>query len=307
MNRKEIKKRMEKLASEINKRRYEYHVLDRPDMTDEVYDSLMHELRDLEQEYPELRAPDSPTQRVGGKPLAKFQKVRHEVRQWSFDDVFDYEELKKWEEKVKRMVEKIEFKNQELEYVAEIKIDGLKIILTYENGIFRSAATRGDGIIGEDVTENVKTIYSVPLKLKYPVSCIVVGECWLSKKELERINKGREKKKLPLFANSRNAAAGSIRQLDPKVAASRKLDSFIYDLEKLELKAPLSLRDILPLKGEKGFPETQMEELELLGKLGFKVNSHHKLCESIGEIQKFYDEWVNKRNKEDYGIDGVVI
>lgn len=296
MDKNEAKLRIQKLASEINKRRYEYHVLDRPDMTDEVFDSLMKELRELEEEYPDFRAPDSPTQRVGGAPLSKFQKVRHRVRQWSFDDIFDYDGLKKWDEKVRRMVEKTG-KNEKIEYVSEIKIDGLKIVLTYENGIFKQAATRGDGIIGEDVTENVKTIYSVPLRLKYPADCVVVGECWLSKKELERINDSRKKKGEALFANSRNAAAGSIRQLDPKIAASRKLDTFIYDLEMI---------DIQESKGIK-IPEAQIEELKLLKESGFKVNEHHKLCKDVDDIQKFYDEWVDKRDKEDYGIDGVVI
>jgi DNA ligase (NAD+) len=344
-----IKNRVKKLSDEINKRRYEYHVLDNPEISDEVFDSLMKELREIEEKYPDLRQPDSPTQRVGGKPLDKFQKVRHRVRQWSFDDVFDYEELKKWEEKVKRMIEKIKTSPQsspfqgeeekrergggfEIEYVCEVKIDGLKIVLTYENGILVQAATRGDGVIGEDVTSNIKTIYSVPLKLNYPVDCVAVGECWLSKSELERINKTRKKKGEALFANSRNAAAGSIRQLDPKIAASRRLDSFIYDLDYLEiskienlplwkrgtkgdLKGKISFSNPsvpsghLPfLKGEESdFPETQMEELELLKKLGFKVNEHHKLCKNVEEIQKFYEEWTDKKSKEDYGIDGVVI
>jgi len=315
---------MEKLAAEISKRRYEYHVLDKPDVTDEVYDSLTAELRELEEKYPDLKAPDSPTQRIGGKPLSKFKKVRHQIRQWSFDDVFSFEELKKWEEKVKRMVEKSVAAKPlqrsarsdlaatdatEMEYVCEIKIDGLKIILTYEDGILVQAATRGDGAVGEDVTSNIKTIYSVPLKLNYPVDCVVVGECWLSKKELERINKQRKGKGEAQFANSRNAAAGSIRQLDPKVAAARKLDSFIYDLDYLEIQpatsppAPLLIKE----RGVVKMPETQMEELDLLKKLGFKVNEYHKLCKNVEEIQKFYEEWTDKKTKEDYGIDGVVI
>ncbi|MDP1620559.1 MAG: NAD-dependent DNA ligase LigA, partial [bacterium] len=224
MDKKEAENRIAKLSAEINKLRYEYHVLDKPDVTDEVYDSLMAELRELEGRYPDLRVVDSPTQKIGGVPLEKFQKVKHTVRQWSFDDVFSLDELKKWEEKIGRMVDKIpnsksqitnksqiqNSKNQEslLEYVCEIKIDGLKIILTYEDGIFVRGATRGDGVVGEDVTENLKTIYSIPLKLAYPVSGVFVGECWLSKKELQRINKQREKNGEPLFANSRNAAAG---------------------------------------------------------------------------------------------------
>ncbi|HRY82358.1 MAG TPA: NAD-dependent DNA ligase LigA [Candidatus Moranbacteria bacterium] len=299
MDKNQAKIRIEKLSKEINKARYEYHVLDKPDVTDEIYDSLTEELRKLEEKFPELRSPDSPTQRIGGKPLEKFQKVKHKIRQWSFDDVFDFSELQKWEEKIIRMKNKeAGIKNLALEYVCEIKIDGLKIILNYENGNFVQGATRGDGIIGEDVTENIKTIYSVPLKLDSPVDLIAVGECWLSKSELERINKARKKQNEPLFANSRNAAAGSIRQLDPKIAASRKLDSFVYDIEEIKVESQ---------KSKAKSPETQIEELELLKKLGFNVNSEHKLCKNIQEIEDFYNSWKNKKDKEDYGIDGVVI
>ena len=331
MDKSEIKSRIAKLSAEISKRRYEYHVLDKPDVTDEIYDSLTAELRELEHKYPELAAPDSPTQRIGGRPLDKFQKVRHQVRQWSFDDVFNREELEKWHDKVSRLWNKIsendgenqksKIKNQNdnlklknikdiIEYVCEVKIDGLKIILTYENGILLRAATRGDGVIGEDVTENIKTIYSVPLKLESPVDCIVVGECWLSKTELEKINKNRKKKGEALFANSRNAAAGSIRQLDPKVAASRKLDSFIYDIDYLEIKNQKSKIKIANQNSkieELKIPESQMDELKLLEDLGFKVNEHRRLCRNIEEIESYYQQWTDKKNKEDYGIDGVVI
>ncbi|MDR3559326.1 MAG: NAD-dependent DNA ligase LigA [Candidatus Pacebacteria bacterium] len=304
MNKNQAKIRIEKLSAEISKRRYEYHVLDKPDVTDEIYDSLMKELRELEEQYPDLRAPDSPLRRIGGKPLDKFQKVRHQVRQWSFDDVFSWEELVKWEEKVKRMAEKnskFKIQNLKLEYVCEMKIDGLKMVLTYENGILVRAATRGDGVIGEDVTENVKTIHSVPLKLNHSVNCVAVGECWLSKSELERINKERKTRNEAQFANSRNAAAGSIRQLDPKVAAGRKLDAFIYDLDYLEI--PNNKSEISNVK----IPKTQLEELDLLKLLGFNVNENHRLCENIEEIQEFYDAWKDKKDNEDYGIDGVVI
>lgn len=292
----QIKLRAQKLRQEIDKLRYEYHVLDKPEVTDEVYDSLMEELKGLEEQYPELRSPDSPTQRIGSQPLEKFQKVRHKVRQWSFDDAFSFEELKKWEEKVLRFKEKIsEIKNEKVEYDCEIKIDGLKIILTYENGLFVQGATRGDGIIGENVTENLKTIRSLPLRLSQNISCVVVGECWMSKKELERINEIRKKKGEALFANSRNAAAGSIRQLDPKIAASRKLDTFIYDLDWIEEKS-----DVVS-------PKTQTEELEFLKRLGFKVNPEHELCKNIEEVDKYYKKWIDKKDKQDYGIDGVVI
>ncbi|MDO9231353.1 MAG: NAD-dependent DNA ligase LigA [bacterium] len=318
MDKNQIKIRIEKLSREINKIRYQYHVLDKPDVTDEVYDSLTKELRELEEKFPELKLPDSPTQRIGGTPLSKFQKVKHQIRQWSFDDVFDFSELGKWEEKVKRLAEKNpllsgvpdilsqrERRNTaELEYVCEIKIDGLKIILNYKNGIFVQGATRGDGLIGEDATENIKTIYSVPLKLSTPIDLVAVGECWLSKSELKRINSARKIQNEAQFANSRNAAAGSIRQLDPKVAASRKLDSFVYDIDFLALSPALSR---VQERGLMKIPQTQMEELILLEKLGFNVNQERKLCKNIEEIQKFYDSWKNRKDKEDYGIDGIVI
>jgi DNA ligase (NAD+) len=296
LNYKQAQIRVKKLAEEINKLRYQYHVLDQPDITDEVYDSLTSELRYLEEKYPKLKTPESPTQRIGGAPLSKFEKVKHAVRQWSFDDIFNFPELEKWEEKVRRLLKKTSSRADKLEYCCEVKIDGLKIILTFENGIFTRGATRGDGIIGENVTENLKTIYSIPLKLNYPVSGIFVGECYLGKNELERINRIRKTKKEPLFANSRNAAAGSIRQLDPKIAASRKLNSFVYDIDFMEQK-----EDRIKI------PETQIEELELLGKLGFKVNKEYKLCVNIEEIEKFYQNWAKRKERENYGIDGLVI
>ncbi len=299
MDKNGIKNRIARLAMEIDKLRYEYHVLDKPDQTDEVYDSLMEELRDLEEKYPEFKFPDSPTQRIGGKPLDKFKKVKHQTRQWSFDDIFDYGGLKKWEEKTLRLISKSKIQISNIcEYCCEVKIDGLKIILTYENGIFVRGATRGDGVIGEDVTENLKTIQSIPLKLNIPIDLIVVGECWMSGKELERMNKERQKRGEALFANSRNAAAGSIRQLDPKIAASRKLDSFIYDIDYISMEHGTWNMEQL---------ETQIDELHLLEKLGFKVNKEYKLCKNIQDIQGFYEEWVKKKDRQNYGIDGVVI
>jgi DNA ligase (NAD+) len=192
LSQKEAQVRIEKLSREIDRLRYQYHVLDNPEMTDEVYSSLMEELRELEKKFPKFKSAYSPTQRVGGRPLDKFIKVKHVVRQWSFDDIFDFPELKKWEEKIKRMIEKTTTTSPfpssdkegwpeagEVNFCCELKIDGLKMILTYEKGVFVRGATRGDGIIGEDVTENLKTIQSIPLKLNQPISCIVVGECCL--------------------------------------------------------------------------------------------------------------------------------
>jgi DNA ligase (NAD+) len=244
----------------------------------------------LEKQFPEFVSPASPTQRVGAEPLKAFTKVRHANQQWSFDDIFDFEGLKAWDEKVRRMIEKTGIKNVPLEYCCEMKIDGLKMILTYENGILVRGATRGDGSVGEDVTSNLRTIQSVPLELSDKVDAIVVGECWLSKKDLERINLQRKENGEAVFANTRNAAAGSIRQLDPRVAASRKLDCFIYDIDRLDKTI-----------------NSQMEELDLLGTLGFKVNPDHKLCRSIQDIQDYYESWTTKKNQQDYEIDGIVI
>jgi len=239
---KEIKTRVEKLRKTIDDYRYRYHVLDDPEVTDEVTDSLMSELRKLEKDYPELKTPDSPSQRIGGEPLDKFVKVKHRLRQWSLDDAFSLEELRDWEERnlkilAKEVVGREKYKRLEKEavkYTVEVKIDGLKIILEYKDGLLVQGATRGDGKVGEDSTENIKTIQSIPLRLNKPLTLVAVGECWLASSELDRLNKIRKEKGEPKLANSRNAAAGSIRQLDSKIAASRKLDSFIYDLNWLE-------------------------------------------------------------------------
>ena len=287
-----IKERYEKVAKLVDHYRYLYHVLDKPDITDESYDSLMQELVEIEEKYPELRTPQSPTQRIGDQPLSEFKKVKHEVRQWSFDDCFSSEGLKKWDEKVRRMIEKEpSLKSEKLEYDCELKIDGLKIILTYKNGKFVQGATRGDGEIGEDVTSNLKTIKSIPLILPKPLNVIAVGECWLSKKELAKINKEREKNSEQLFANTRNAAAGSIRQLDPKIAASRNLSSFIYDIDKLSEQ----------------IPDTQDNELKLISDLGFKTNTNHEVFDSLEGVESYYKKWAKNKEKLDYGLDGIVI
>jgi DNA ligase (NAD+) len=297
------KSRIEKLRREIDRFRYEYHVLDRPEVSDEIFDSLMRELRSLEEKYPEFRSADSPSQRIGGEPLKKFEKVRHSHRQWSLDDAFSLEEVKRWEEKILRLLDKKSShpfapaghlpsgRGGGLAYCAEIKIDGLKIVLTYEKGLLVRAATRGDGVIGENVTEQVKTIQSVPLKLNDPIDITVVGEAWMKKSDLEKTNKARGKEELPPFANSRNAAAGSIRQLDPKITAKRKLDSFIYDIEEIERK----------------LPKTQVDALKLLEKLGFKINKHYKLCKNLDEVEDVFEYWADKKDKQEYGIDGLVI
>jgi DNA ligase (NAD+) len=302
MNKTEVKNRIEKLRREIDRQRYRYHVLDDPAISDVVYDSLMKELVDLEEKCPQFRSETSPSQRVGGVALDKFEKTKHKVRQWSFSDVFSFDELVKWEEKIQRMIEKKIGSKKRLSYCAEGKIDGLKVILTYEKGVLVTAATRGDGVIGEDVTLNIKTINSIPLELKYSVDMVAVGEVWLSKSELERLNAERKKKGEPLFANTRNAAAGSIRQLDSRIAASRKLDSFIYSIDHLELKD-----ESADLKDNDLKFNTQSEELELLRRLGFKINQDYQQCSSLTEVEKFYQRQIRNREKHDYEVDGVVV
>jgi DNA ligase (NAD+) len=299
-----MKDRYDKLIKLIEHYQYLYHTLDKPEISDEAYDSLMRELLDIEAKHPDGISSLSPSKRVGGKPLTEFKKVKHEVRQWSFDDIFDFEELQKWDEKVRRMIEKTGqiSKNVDLgkglalsekvEYCCELKIDGLKVILTYKNGEFVEGATRGDGQVGENVTENLKTVKSIPFFLQEKADAIVVGEAWMNKKELEKINEERKKAGEQIFANTRNAGAGSIRQLDPKVTAKRKLDTFIYDIDKISD----NLR-----------PQTQGEELELLKKLGFKTNPYYKVVTSLEAVQKFYEEWSKKKDKMEYGIDGMVI
>jgi len=288
---KSIQDKIIKLRETINHHSYCYHVLDQPEISDEVYDSLLRELVEIEETYPELEIPTSPTKRVGDVPLDHFEKIQHTVRQWSFDNVFSKDEFRAWDERIRRMLEK-EVGRVDVAYTCELKIDGLKIVLTYEEGKLIRGATRGDGIMGEDVTQNLRTIGSIPLVLRRPVSVIVGGEAWLSHREFERINKERKKRGEPLFANPRNAAAGTIRQLDSKVVADRRLSSFIYDIERFS---------------GSGAPKTQSDELKLLRDLGFKISTSYLVCGSVEEVFHYYDEWVTKRDKQDVDIDGVVV
>ena len=285
MNKQQAKERVRELTRVINHHRYLYHVLDKQEISEEALDSLKHELSQLESEFPDFRLADSPSVRIGGEPLPEFKKVTHVVRQWSFDDAFNEEEIRAWDARVKKVG--LPAQAGTGSYTCELKIDGFKIVLTYEKGILKNAATRGDGKVGEDVTENVKTVESVPLSLEKPVDIIVEGEIWLSRKELERINKEQEKKGLPLYANPRNLAAGSIRQLDPKMAASRKLDSFIYDIARFDK-----------------FPVTQEGELKFLSELGFKVNPHFKKVNDIAGVIEYWHYWQKNKDKEKYLIDG---
>ncbi|MBU3668978.1 MAG: NAD-dependent DNA ligase LigA [Candidatus Taylorbacteria bacterium] len=297
-NKEDVTARIEQLRKSIEHHRYNYHVLDVEEISAEALDSLKRELVTLEAEYPEFVTKNSPTQRVAGKPLDQFEKVPHKVLQWSYNDAFTPEDLLEFDLRVKRFIKDAlgEVGTKKVPnptYVCELKIDGLKIVFEYVNGELVTAATRGDGKVGENVTMNVRTIESVPLTLRQSVSVITEGEVWLSKKNFIELNKKQEELGLPLYANPRNVAAGTIRQLDPKIVAERKLDTYIYDIS---------------MYGD-GVREasTQYEELDMLKKLGFKVNPHAKLCKDIKEVIHFWDSWKNKSKKQDYWIDGVVV
>lgn len=299
---KSIIDRLERLKTAIRKHSYNYHTLDKSEIPDEAYDSLVKELIEIENQYPELITDDSPSRRVGDEPLREFSKIKHKYRQWSFDDVFDFQELKKWEERVHNFLVKAginigENGNEAVEYCCELKIDGLKNVLTYEKGKIISSATRGDGEVGEEVTQNTKTIRSVPLVLTSPVDIIVVGEIWMSKNELQRINKERQENGEAVFANTRNVAAGSVRQLDPRITALRKLDSFMYDIDEVSLNGASDIDS----------PKTQEEEILLLGKLGFKTNKNYKVVNTIQDVQKYYEYWNKKKDSLEYQLDGIVI
>ena len=288
---KATKDRLKKLRAAIEKYRYEYHVLNKSAISSEALDSLKRELSELEAKYPKLITPDSPTQRMAGAPLPEFKKVRHEVSQWSFNDAFSEKDMLAFDERVRRFLKQANGRDERPTYTAELKIDGLKIVLTYEKGLLETAATRGDGRLGEDVTHNVKTIESVPLRLTEPIDVIVEGEAWMAKSTLERLNREQKKRGEEAFANPRNLAAGTIRQLDPKMAAERHLDSFVYDVA----------------QSSDPIPPRQFDELKLLQKLGFKVNSHFRHCKSIDEVIGYWKEWKEKAGREDYFADGVVV
>lgn len=290
-NKKDAVERLLVLRKTIEYHRYLYHVLDRSEISPEALDSLKRELVEIETAYPELVTSDSPSQRVAGAPLKGFKKVAHTVPQWSFGDAFTEDDMREFDARVKRFLKDSLGRAVSPTYTCELKIDGLKVVLSYEEGKLVQAATRGDGKIGEDVTMNVRTIESVPLVLTKPVTLVAEGEVFMSKREFERQNKERAKRGEELFANPRNIAAGSIRQLDPRIAAERHLDAFVYDI------------------GSSGatLPETQKAELELLKELGFKVNTHFALCKNIDEVITYYHSWKNKKDKQDYWIDGVVV
>lgn len=279
-----IKQRIEELSAILNEANYNYYVKDDPTITDQEFDKYLRELTELEEKYPEYSKVDSPTKRVGGEVLDSFQKVTHEKPMMSLSDVFSESEVLAFSDRIKK--EGINPK-----YVCELKIDGLSVSLLYKDGLLIRAATRGDGVVGEDITHNAKTIKSIPLKLKEKINIEVRGEIFMSKKSLEKINEERLRNGEKPLQNTRNAAAGSIRQLDSKIAAKRNLDTYIYHL---------------PNPEDYGI-KSHIEALEFMEKLGFKVNSNNKLVNNINEVLEFILEKTETRKGLSYDIDGIVI
>ncbi|MFQ6057462.1 MAG: NAD-dependent DNA ligase LigA [Anaerolineae bacterium] len=290
----DIVKRIAKLREEINYHNYRYYVLDSPVISDAEYDALMRELQELEAAHPELITPDSPTQRVGGQPLDKFEKVRHPEPVLSLDNAFDADEVRAWRKRIGRLLPH----GIRLDYVAEPKIDGLTVVLTYVDGTFTLGATRGDGLVGEDVTQNLRTIKSLPLHIpvspdgmKAPPRLVVRGEVYMAKDDFQELNRRQEELGEKTFANPRNAAAGSVRQLDSRITASRPLSLFTYAVVESE---GLNLA-------------TQWEVLQYLQRLGFPVNPDSRFCADLEEAIAYSQEWMARRKSLNYEADGMVL
>lgn len=280
-----VEKRIKDLQNLLNQYNYEYHVLDKPSVPDAEYDRLMLELVELESQFPQFKTPDSPTQRIGGEVLDTFKKVEHRTPMLSLSNAFNEQDLRDFDRRIRQII------GNDFSYVCELKIDGLAVSLRYENGIFVQGATRGDGTTGEDITANLRTIRSIPLRLNEPVTIEVRGEAFMPRRSFEALNKVRKERGEEPFANPRNAAAGSLRQLDPRIAASRNLDIFLY-----------GIGDV----GETGIT-SHSEGLDFLEKLGFKTNKERKTCANIDEVIEFVNSWVEKRQSLAYDIDGIVI
>ncbi|WP_430483383.1 NAD-dependent DNA ligase LigA [Rossellomorea marisflavi] len=285
MERQSAEKRVQELHETLNQYNYEYHVLDKPSVPDSEYDQRLRELIELEDQFPDLKSPDSPTQRVGGAILDFFEKVEHRTPMLSLGNAFNEQDLRDFDRRVRQAV------GDDFSYVCELKIDGLAVSLRYESGRFVQGATRGDGSIGEDITSNLKTIRSIPLKVKETAAFEVRGEAFMPKRSFEALNAAKEERGEEPFANPRNAAAGSLRQLDPKIAASRNLDIFLYALAEI---------------GDMGI-ESHSEGLDRLDELGFKTNPERKRCATIEEVLEYVEKWTQGRPDLSYDIDGIVI
>ncbi|WP_105986680.1 NAD-dependent DNA ligase LigA [Staphylococcus chromogenes] len=280
----DLSKRVKVLHELLHQYNYEYHVKDNPSVPDSEYDKLLHELIDIETQHPELKTADSPTVRVGGEAQSSFEKVRHETPMLSLSNAFNEDDLRRFDQRVREAV-------GEVSYMCELKIDGLAVSLKYENGRLVQGLTRGDGTTGEDITENLKTIHAIPLTLKQPISFEVRGEAYMPRKSFMKLNEEKEKKGEAPFANPRNAAAGSLRQLDPKLAAARKLDIFLY-----------SINDFTELDAT-----SQSEALTELDELGFKTNPERIVAKTIDDVLDYIAHWTTSRDALSYDIDGIVI
>ncbi len=290
MLKEDAKKRVKKLRDEIARLRYEYHVTDAPSVTDDVYDSLSRELKAVLKEFPEFVDPNAPENRVGGKPLDKFVKVSHRMRMLSLNDVFSFDELYDWEKRITKLLPV----KTKINYFCEVKFDGLAVSLVYKNGKFVQGATRGDGQVGEDITENLKTVKTIPLFLENtPEYLEVRGEAVMSKNTLIGLNKINYKSGETLFANTRNAAAGSLRQLDPALAARRKIDFFAYDVAEVSEDAPEM--------------DLHSKEHKFLRDLGFEMDKNEAVCANLEEVITFIKKFEKIRPDFPYGTDGVVI
>lgn len=298
--------RLLELRQLLQQASYAYYVLDAPILEDVVYDRLYRELQELESQYPELITPDSPTQRIGEQPATHFNSVRHNIPLYSLENAFNQDELASWQTRWQRVVPEV----KQFEYVCELKIDGSAIALTYEDGVLVRGATRGDGGMGEEITQNIRTIRTIPLRLHLahpPQRLEIRGEAFLPLKTFHQMNRDREQAGEPMFANPRNAAAGTLRQLDSRIVAERKLDFFAYALHVGELpqqREPGSATDaelLLPV------PTTQWAALECLQQIGFRVNPHRSLCSSLSEVQAYCDHWSTERVNLPYLTDGVVV
>ncbi|MGB4374123.1 MAG: NAD-dependent DNA ligase LigA [Defluviitoga tunisiensis] len=283
---KDVKERYEKIKSEIEEHNYRYYVLANPIISDEEYDKLFKELLELEKTYPELKTPDSPSQRIGGIVLDEFKKVTHSVPMLSLDNTYNEVDILEFHERVLRNLNR-----SQIDYMCELKIDGVSVAIRYTDGILNQGITRGDGITGEDITENIKTILSIPLRLNKKVDIEVRGEIFMPIREFVRINAEREKNGLQVFANPRNATAGTLKLLDSKEVAKRKLDSFMYYV-------------IFP---ENYNLKTQEDALVFLKELGFKTNPHSKKQESISGVIEYWKEWTKRRREVEYDVDGIVV
>ena len=286
MDRIQAEQRVIELNETLRAYGHAYYVLDKPEVTDAVYDQLLNELIELENLYPDLIFPDSPTQRVGGTPISNFEKVTHSSPMLSLSNVFNEEDIREFDKRVRSGA------GDNIEYVCELKIDGLAVALHYENGKFVRGATRGDGRVGEDITVNLRTVRTIPLKLNDSIEIEVRGEVFMPKKSFHGLNEERGERGEELFANPRNAAAGSLRQLDPKIAASRNLDVFIYGIGSAGESYGLSEHE---------------ESLKYVEKIGFKTNNERRVCKSVEEVLAFIAHWQEQRSELPYEIDGIVI